>query len=580
MNMRSAGLVFIVIGLFAMSVISCGEGGMFSSGTSTPELSVITPTVVALPADASTAAKIRTQGYLLIGVRFDDEPFGIVDDAGDLVGFDVDLAREFARRWLGDPDAIEFVQVTNASVTDRVKNGQVNLVFGALSPHQNDAQVLDYSVPYYYDGLSLAVRVSSSVTDTAIIASPRDLDGVPVGVVDESDTEPPLLRAAQGAVPAVVSYPNYYAAMAGLENGVLGAVVGPRRTLERLTAGSSDVGLLPRFTKYPYVIGMPKNEGPLLDLVNVTLMDMINDGTTDQLYKKWFPGATPPTLEQWTGTSRYSFGALSDTLTPSPTTIQDIEARGYVAVGVADNLLPFSDLDANGVAQGFEADLARTLAARWLGNVTALQFSSYTEEAGVAALQAGQIDLLAGPLPHTMRRDDEIDFSQAIYEGGIGLLVKADAGIADLSRLNGGTVAVLSGGNLADLVQRAAVESGVTVSIQTVNDINAAMAGVAEGRYLAYADWRSELLNLAYTYPGFLVLDDRLTSRPLALGLRQSDGAFRDLVNLTLQALAAEGYFAALYDDWFGTDPPFSIDVWPGTPYRPLKLKRLPAVAP
>ena len=580
MKMRSTGLMFIVVGLFATSVISCGEGGMFTATTPTPELAVTTPTVVALPPDASTAARIRTQGYLLAGVRFDDEPFGIVDEDGDLVGFDVDLAREFARRWLGDSDAVKYVQVTNASVTDRVNNGQINLVIGALFPHQSDAQVLDYSVPYYYDGLSLAVRVSGSVTDTTIIASPRDLDGVPVGIVDAADTESPLLRAARGATPMLVSYPNYYAAMAGLENGVLGAVVGPRRNLERLTAGSSDIGLLPRFTRNPYVIGVPKNEGPLLDLVNVTLMDMINDGTVDQLYRKWFPEATPPSLEHWMGTSRYSFDTLSDTLIPPPTTIENIEARGYVAVGIVDNLLPFSDLDANGVAQGFEADLARVLAARWLDDVTAVQFSSYTEEAGVAALQAGQIDLLVGRLPHTMRRDDEIDFSQTVYEGGIGLLVSAASGIADLSGLNGGTVAVLSGANVADIVQRAAARSGVAVSIQAVNNIDEAMAGVAEGRYRAFADWRSDLLNLAYTHSGFLVLDDRLTSRPLALGMRQSDGAFRDLVNLTLQALAAEGYYAALYDDWFGTDPPFALDIWPGAPYRPLQLKRLPAAAP
>jgi ABC-type amino acid transport substrate-binding protein len=580
MQMRSTGLIFIVVGLCALATISCGEGGMFSAETATPELAVFTPTVVALPPDASTAARIRAQGYLLVGVRFDDEPFGIVDDVGDLVGFDVDLAREFARRWLGDPNAVQFVQVTNASVTDRIANDQVNLVIGALTPHQSDAKVLDYSVPYYYDGLSLAVRVSSSITNTTIIASPRDLGGVPVGIVDESDTESLLLSAAQGAVPMTINYPNYYAAMAGLENGVLGAVVGPRRTLERLTLGSTEVGVLPRFTRNSYAIGVPKNEGSLLDLVNVTLMDVVNDGTYDQLYRKWFPGAERPNLENWMGTSRYAFDSLGDTLTSSPVTIQDIETRGYLVVAAVDNMLPFSDFDANGVAQGFEADLARTLAGRWLDNVTAIQFSAYTEEAGVAALQSGQVDLLIGRIPHTMRREDEIDFSQAIYEDGIGLLVGAESGVSGLNGLNGAAVAVTTGNNAADVIQKAALESGVVVSIQPVGDVNEALAGVADGRYAAFADWRSDLLNLAYTYSGFLVLDDRLTSRPLAMGLRQGDGAFRDLLNLSLQALAAEGTYAAIYDDWFGTDPPLSLEVWPGVPYRPLKIRRSPTPAP
>jgi ABC-type amino acid transport substrate-binding protein len=179
-----------------------------------------------------------------------------------------------------------------------------------------------------------------------------------------------------------------------------------------------------------------------------------------------------------------------------------------------------------------------------------------------------------------MRREDEIDFSQAIYEDGIGFLVRADGGASGLAGLNGGVVAVMSGSNAADVVQKAALASGATVSIQPVADANEALAGVADGRFVAFADWRSDLLNLAYTHAGFLVLDDRLTSRSLAMGLRQGDGAFRDLLNLTLQAIAADDTYAALYDDWFGTDPPLSLEIWPGTPYRSLKLRRSPAPAP
>jgi hypothetical protein len=44
--------------------------------------------------------------------------------------------------------------------------------------------------------------------------------------------------------------------------------------------------------------------------------------------------------------------------------------------------------------------------------------------------------------------------------------------------------------------------------------------------------------------------------------------------------MAVEGRFAALYDDWFGTDPPFAVETWLGTPYRSLVLDRPPAAAP
>jgi polar amino acid transport system substrate-binding protein len=580
MTERHRWMWLAAIGLLAVVLTSCGDDGLFRTATPTPQIQLATPTVVPLAPDASTAARIRMRGHLLVGMRYDDEPFGIVDDQGDLVGFDVDLAREFALRWLGDREAVKFVQVTDDSVDERLRAGQVDLVIGTLNPHQSSLRDIAYSAPYFFDGLSLAIRPASAVTDTVVINGPTDLDGSVVGFVEDADTEAPLLRAAGAALPQMVSYPNYYAAMAGLKNGVLGAVVGPRRTLERLTVGSSDFDLTPRFTRNSYVIGVPKNDGPLLDLVNATLMSVISDGTYQGLYGKWFPNAPMPELESRIGTSRFSFGGLQDTLAPPPVTIQDIETRGYMLVGLVDDQLPFGDFDANQVARGFEAELIRALAGRWLGDVTAVQFVRHTEESGIEALKAGQIDLLAARLPHTQRREDEIDFSRTIYQGGIGLLVNAASETRGLTGLNGGTVAVLGGDEAAEVVQRAAAQAGISIAIQPIGSADEALAGVAEGRFDGYADWREELLRLAYANSGFLVLDDRLTSRPIALGLRQNDAAFWDLLDLTLQEMAADGRFAALYDDWFGTDPPYTIEVWPGVPYRPLKIERRPQVVP
>jgi ABC-type amino acid transport substrate-binding protein len=212
--------------------------------------------------------------------------------------------------------------------------------------------------------------------------------------------------------------------------------------------------------------------------------------------------------------------------------------------------------------------------------VDAVQFFRHTEESGISALQTGQIDLLAAHLPHTLRGDDEIDFSQTIYQDGIGLLVSSASGIEAFAALNGASVAVPRDGATAELFQQAAARQGLAVSVQIVESVDGALAGVAEGRYRAYADLRSELLILAYANPGFLVLDERLTERPVALGLRQNDALFRDLVNLTLQELGVNGSFASVYSGWFGTDRPYALDIWPSAPYRSLRLSPRPVAAP
>ena len=51
---------------------------------------------VNLPESMSTAARITQRGTLRVGVKFDLPPFGFSSAEGQIVGFDVDIAREFA----------------------------------------------------------------------------------------------------------------------------------------------------------------------------------------------------------------------------------------------------------------------------------------------------------------------------------------------------------------------------------------------------------------------------------------------------------------------------------------------------
>jgi polar amino acid transport system substrate-binding protein len=47
-------------------------------------------------------------GDLIVAVAKNFPPFGYKDENGDDEGFDIDIAREFAYRWLGDKNAVEF----------------------------------------------------------------------------------------------------------------------------------------------------------------------------------------------------------------------------------------------------------------------------------------------------------------------------------------------------------------------------------------------------------------------------------------------------------------------------------------
>src|ERR1700732_722182 len=54
--------------------------------------------VAAAPAAGQTLDKIKQRGVLVVGSKADYKPFGFRDPAGNIVGFEPDLARDVAER--------------------------------------------------------------------------------------------------------------------------------------------------------------------------------------------------------------------------------------------------------------------------------------------------------------------------------------------------------------------------------------------------------------------------------------------------------------------------------------------------
>jgi ABC-type amino acid transport substrate-binding protein len=123
----------------------------------------------------------------------------------------------------------------------------------------------------------------------------------------------------------------------------------------------------------------------------------------------------------------------------------------------------------------------------------------------------------------------------------------------------------------AQALQTTAQASGVSVQVLSFPTVEVAIDQLTAGQVAAVAADRALLLGPAYATPGLTVLPWRLSEVPLALGLPAGDSAFRDLVNLTLQAMRYDGQFVGLYTAWFDDTPPAHTD-WPGVPYRALSL--------
>ena len=573
-SLGTSPLVISLLGVLLMLTACVGGSGTETAVTTSPIAKPLSPVPTPLPDNTTTGARIRARGRLLVGVRYDLQPFGYVTGDGEIAGFDVDLGRELARRWLGDAQAVQFRQVRSDTAIEHLQAGNVDIVIAALPHTQGWEAGADFSLPYFVDGQALLVRAA----DAATIAGPMNLEGHPVGLVAWEEAEG-ALRAAAPFTLTLQPYDRFDAAVAALARDEVDAVADQRHRLfwgQRMLPETTIVG---QYTEVPLAFAFPQNDSFFADLVNLTFQEMVADGAYAELYARWFP-EPPPAVERWQGgqvpdrSAERSRRSLADAplVTRVPDTIAAIQSRGRLAVALTPDYSPFAYIDVTGSLAGYEVSLVRLLAERWLGDPTAVDFVPVPVETGKEMLRTGQADLLVGALPHTRASELELDFSLTTYVAGESLLVWAGTPISDVTSLNGQQVAVVQGSGSREALLAAAQDAGVSLTVLPRPTLESAIALLEEGLVVAVAGERADLLGSAYATPGLGVLPLRLTQVPLALGLPPGDSAFRDLVNMTLLAMKVEGQFDGLYAVWFDDAPP-ALEPWPGAPYRVLWLE-------
>ncbi len=100
-------------------------------------------------------------------------PFEMLDEAGNPVGYDVDLARRIAQTWGLE---VEIVALGFDSLLDAVQAGKIDSIVSALPYDPRATREIAYSSPYFEAGVRLAVRAGSPISGVA------GLDGAAVAV--------------------------------------------------------------------------------------------------------------------------------------------------------------------------------------------------------------------------------------------------------------------------------------------------------------------------------------------------------------------------------------------------------------
>ena len=224
-------------------------------------------------------------------------------------------------------------------------------------------------------------------------------------------------------------------------------------------------------------------------------------------------------------------------------TLDAVRQRGELSCGVSTGVGGFSIVDSKGEWTGLTTDFCRAVAAAVLGEAGKVKFVPLTPQQRFAALQSGDIDLLATLATWTLTRDASLGllYAGVYFYDGQGFLVPRSLGVKSARELDGASVCTASGTtselNLADYFHANKLAFRPVV----FDSQNEARAAFFSGRCQALSADVSYLSSVrasdAPKPDDFLVLPELISKEPLGPLVARDDLEWFSIVKWTLYAL-------------------------------------------
>jgi polar amino acid transport system substrate-binding protein len=139
--MKRLAVLIVLIGLATAAAATFGSAA--PNRKAGAEALPPKPKLPALP------AAVKSRGKWQIGVKCDTPPFGWQDTSGRNRGYDVEVARQFAKWAFGSTSRVDFTCVTTASRIGTLTSGRVDIIISTLTWTADRERTIDFSVPYY-----------------------------------------------------------------------------------------------------------------------------------------------------------------------------------------------------------------------------------------------------------------------------------------------------------------------------------------------------------------------------------------------------------------------------------------------
>ena len=481
------------------------------------------------------AADGEDDNTFIVGFDAEFPPYGYKDDNGEYVGFDLDLAQEVCDRngWTLKKQPIEW-----NSKDMELNSGSISCIWNGFTMNGREDDYT-WTKPYVDNSQVVVVRKDSGITQLSdlsgkVVAVQADSSALAALTGEDASEENKTLCATFKDLQQVG---DYNSAFMNLESGAVNAIcmdIGVAN-YEIESRGDKFMMLEDRLSSEEYGIGFKKGNTELRDKVQATLLDMLADGTFDEIAEKWG-------LEE-------SICLTADDEVQEETAADD----NTFVVGFDAEFPPYGYKNDDGEYVGFDLDLAQEVCDRngWILKKQPIEWNSKDME-----LNSGSISCIWNGF--TMNgREDAYTWTTPYVDNSQVVVVRKDSGITQLSDLSGKVVAVQADSSaLAALTGEDASEENKALAetfkdLQQVGDYNSAFMNLESGAVNAICmDIGVANYEIASRGDKFVMLEDRLSSEEYGIGFKLGNTELRDKVQATLLDMLADGTFEEIAEKW------------------------------
>ncbi|MDY4889488.1 MAG: amino acid ABC transporter substrate-binding protein [Sphaerochaetaceae bacterium] len=231
----------------------------------------------------TSLADVQAKGKFILGLDDSFPPMGYRDENNEIVGFDIDTAREVCRRL-----NVELVcqPIDWNAKEQELATKQIDCIWNGFTITEKRLEAMEFTAPYVNNKQVIVVRSSSS------FQSPSDFGKKVIGTQAGSSGAQAIEDSAdfKASLKQVVEFKDFLTALMDLEKGGVDGVV-----MDLIVANYSiqesgkDFRILDEgLCNEEYGIGFRKGAKSLRDAVQKQLEAMAKDGTLAAIAVKWF----------------------------------------------------------------------------------------------------------------------------------------------------------------------------------------------------------------------------------------------------------------------------------------------------